>query len=179
MSAIKFKVGEPKTLTLSFDEPKIGTNDFGRWYMYGFKNGDISSEEDCFFATETLHTMIQTLGAKEGDQVDIEKCQEGDVLFYKVNGLTIRDMNNGGSAGKIEAAKPNPPKASLEVDSGKHMIDLGVSIEEALEDYSKLKEAFSLLEDKFKELHGKIELKVEFEEDKKDEGEFNVNDIPF
>ena len=29
MSAIKFQVGEPKKLTLSFDTPKTGTNNYG------------------------------------------------------------------------------------------------------------------------------------------------------
>ena len=106
MSAIKFQVGEPKKLTLAFDEPKSGKNDYGRWYMYGFKNGDLSSEEDCFFATETLHSMIQTLGAKEGDEITIEKCQDLEMTFFKVNGLSINDMNSGGAIEKIEKAKP-------------------------------------------------------------------------
>jgi len=106
MSAIKFQVGEPKKLTLAFDEPKSGKNDYGKWYMYGFKNSDINSEEDCFFATETLHSMIQTLGAKEGDEITIEKCQDLEMTFFKVNGLSITDMNSGGSFEKIEKAKP-------------------------------------------------------------------------
>ena len=106
MSAIKFKIGEPKKLTLAFDEPKTGKNDYGRWFMYGFKNGDLSSDEDCFFATETLHSMIQTLGAKEGDEITIEKCQDLEMTFFKVNGLSINDMNSGGAIEKIEKAKP-------------------------------------------------------------------------
>ncbi len=106
MSAMKFKVGEPKKITLAFDEPKIGTNDYGRWYMYGFKNGDLSSDKDCFFATESLHAMIKTLGAGEGDDITIEKCQEGEIAFFKVNGLSLDEMNKGGSAQKIVEASP-------------------------------------------------------------------------
>ena len=105
MSAIKFQIGQPKKLTLSFDTPKTGTNDYGNWYMYGFKS-DINTDEDCFFATETLHTMIQTLGAKENDEVTVEKCQDGDIVFFKVNGLTMNDMNKGGSFERIQNAKP-------------------------------------------------------------------------
>ena len=103
---MKFKVGEPKKITLAFDEPKIGTNDYGRWYMYGFKNGDLSSDKDCFFATESLHAMIKTLGAGEGDDITIEKCQEGEIAFFKVNGLSLDEMNKGGSAQKIVEASP-------------------------------------------------------------------------
>ena len=110
MSAIKFQIGQPKKLTLAFDTPKTGTNSYGNWYMYGFKNGDLSSDEDCFFATDTLHAMIQTLGAKEGDEIDIEKCQDGDITFFKVNGLTMNDMNSGGAFEKIAESKP---KSSL------------------------------------------------------------------
>ena len=106
MSAMKFVVGEPKKLTLAFDEPKTGTNSYGMWYMYGFKNGDLSSEEDCFFATASLHTMIQTLGAGEGDEITIEKCEEGEITFFQVNGLTLNEMNSGGSAEKIAEASP-------------------------------------------------------------------------
>ena len=106
MSAMKFKVGEPKKLTLAFDEPKTGTNSYGMWYMYGFKNGDLSSDKDCFFATQSLHAMIKTLGAGEGDEITIEKCQEGEIAFFKVNGLTLDEMNKGGSAEKIAEASP-------------------------------------------------------------------------
>ena len=105
MSAMKFVVGEPKKLTLAFDEPKTGTNSYGAWYMYGFKS-DISSDKDCFFATPSLHTMIKTLGAGEGDEITIEKCQEGEIAFFKVNGLTLDEMNKGGSAEKIAEASP-------------------------------------------------------------------------
>ena len=106
MNAMKFVVGEPKKLTLAFDEPKTGTNSYGAWYMYGFKNGDLSSDKDCFFATPSLHTMIKTLGAGEGDEITIEKCQEGEIAFFKVNGLTLDEMNKGGSAEKIAEASP-------------------------------------------------------------------------
>jgi len=105
MSAMKFQIGEPKKLTLAFDEPKTGTNSYGAWYMYGVK-GDIDSDKDCFFATASLHTMIQTLGAGEGDDITIEKCEEGEITFFKVNGLTLNEMNSGGSAEKIAEASP-------------------------------------------------------------------------
>ena len=114
MSAIKFQVGEANRLTLAFDSPKTGTNSYWALYMYGVKS-DINSDEDCFFATETLHTMIRTLGAGEGDEIKIEKCQDGDASYFKVNGLTIKDMISGGAFEKIAEAKPTQPKESLDV----------------------------------------------------------------
>ena len=132
MSAMKFKVGEPKDVILAFDSPKVGDNQYGRWYLYGIKNGDLASDEDGFFATEVLHTMIKTIGAGSGDKITIEKCEEDDKIFFKVNGLSIIDMNNGGSAEKIAKAKPHPLKAEAE---GK------MSYDELLDAYNHLKSA--------------------------------------
>ena len=127
MSAIKFKVGEPQAVTLAFDQPKTGTNQYGAWYLYGIKNGNLDSDEDGFFATASLHAMIKTLGAGEGDEIVIEKCLEGDRFFFKVNGLTMQDMNSGGSAEKIEQAKPK------------------MSYDELLDAYNHLKSAYEQL----------------------------------
>ena len=104
MSAFKFEVGKPKKVTLAFDEPKAGKNVYGMWYLYGIKS-DINDEHDSFFATATLHSMIQTMEAKQGKTLQIEKCLDGDMPFFKVNGLSINDMNGAGSQKKIAEAK--------------------------------------------------------------------------
>ena len=169
MSSFKFKVGEPRKVELSFDSPKEGTNDYGKWYLYGVKS-DINSDEDSFFATQTLHTMIQTLGCKEGDDLTIEKCDDGDMPYFKVNGLSIHDMNNGGSIEKIAAAKPNPLKVSLEGD-------LDISIERVAADFEKLKSEFAKLEGLFKQLYSKMSSEKVIAEE--DGIKYDVNDIPF
>mgnify|MGYP001173435689 FL=1 len=145
MSAFKFKLGEPREVILAFDKPKEGTNNYGNWYLYGIKNGDVSSEEDAFFATQTLHSMIQTVGAGVGDKIKIEKCQEGGVDFFKVNDLSLNDMNSGGSAKKIAAASPHPLKDEVKSDNSydtllqKHN-DLKEKYEELKSDYALLKD---------------------------------------
>lgn len=137
MSAFKFKLGEPREVILAFDKPKEGTNNYGNWYLYGIKNGDLASEEDAFFATQTLHTMIQTVGAGVGDKVKIEKCQEGGVDFFKVNDLSLNDMNSGGSAKKIVEASPHPLKDEAKAD---------MSYDELLGKYKELKARYKELE---------------------------------
>ena len=124
---MKFKVGEPKDIVLGFDEPKFGEGQYGKWILYGIKNGDLGSDEDGFFATATLHAMIRMIGAGEGDKITIEKCEENDKSFFKVNGLTMNDMNSGGSAEKIETAKPK------------------MSYDELLDKYNHLKDAYDQL----------------------------------
>ena len=169
MSSFKFKVGEPRNVTLAFDSPKQGKNDYGVWYLYGIKT-DINDDEDSFFATATLHSMIQTLGAKEGDDITVEKCDDGDMPYFKVNGLSINDMNSGGSMEKIEAAKPNPLKVSLEGD-------LDISIEKLAADFEKLKSEFAKLEGLFNQLDSKMSSEKQVIEE--DGVKYNVNDIPF
>ena len=137
MSAFKFKLGEPREVILAFDKPKEGTNNYGNWYLYGIKNSDVSSEEDAFFATQTLHTMIQTVGAGVGDKIKIEKCQEGGVDFFKVNDLSLNDMNSGGSAKKIAEASPHPLKDEAQAD---------MSYDELLGKYKELKARYKELE---------------------------------
>ena len=106
MSAMKFVVGEPKNSLWLLTSQKQALIHTELGICMDFKNGDLSSEEDCFFATPSLHTMIQTLGAGEGDEITIEKCEEGEIAFFKVNGLTLNEMNSGGSAEKIAEASP-------------------------------------------------------------------------
>ncbi len=153
MGSFKFQVGEPRNVTLAFDSPKEGNNEYGRWYLYGIKT-DINDDEDGFFATATLHSMIQTLGAKEGDDLVIEKCDDGDMPYFKVNGLSINDMNSGGSMEKIEAAKPKRPEVSLELEARVKKIEERL---DALEGGSN----------------------VEVYAEAKDGTKYDVNDIPF
>tara|TARA_R100000388_G_C7244638_1_gene164039 strand:+ start:1377 stop:1811 length:435 start_codon:yes stop_codon:yes gene_type:complete len=136
MSAFKFEVGKPREVILGFDKPKQGTNSYGNWYLYGIKNGDLSSDEDAFFATPTLHTMIQTVGAGEGDKIKIEKCQEGGVDFFKVNDLTMNDMNSGGSAQKIAESSPHPLQSEIQNN---------ISYDDLLEKYKDLKSRYEEL----------------------------------
>ena len=154
MSSFKFKAGEPKKVVLAFDSPKEGKNDYGKWYLYGIKT-DINDDEDSFFATATLHSMIQTLGCKEGDDLIIEKCDDGDVPYFKVNGLSINDMNSGGSMERIEAAKPKRPEVSLELEARVKKIEERL---DALEGGSSNVEVYA---------------------EAKDGTKYDVNDIPF
>ena len=144
MSAIKFKVGEPRKVTLSFNEPKSGVYEqTGKnWYRYGIKS-DINSDEDCFFGSEALHAMIQTLNAKEGDEITIEKHQGDNFTFFKVNGLSLDDMNSGGAFEKIAEAKPTP-KVTLDPDC----TDMGsavIELDRAKKEIKKLKEELEVL----------------------------------
>ena len=112
--------------------------------------------------------MIKTLGAGEGDEITIEKWMDGDISFFKVNGLSVNDMNNGGSSAKGEAAKPNPLKASLEVEAD-------AVIDNIAADLNKLKIEFEM----FKKMFKKLENVLDNNKASEKEEEFNVNDIPF
>tara|TARA_Y100000593_G_scaffold83824_1_gene158330 strand:+ start:31744 stop:32217 length:474 start_codon:yes stop_codon:yes gene_type:complete len=79
----KFQKGTETKVTLSFDQPKEETKEFKgamkTQYMYGV------GDEDCFFATEPLHRLIQHLGLKKGDELTITKVDKtngGEVVTY-------------------------------------------------------------------------------------------------
>ena len=44
----------------------------------------------------------------------IEKCSDGEITFFKVNGLTLDDINKGKASSIKEEAKPNTSKPSFE-----------------------------------------------------------------
>tara|TARA_Y100001970_G_C14248255_1_gene869854 strand:+ start:439 stop:918 length:480 start_codon:yes stop_codon:yes gene_type:complete len=84
---IKFVDNKSETVTLLFDEPLEGTNQFGKkQYTYGIK--ELISGEEKFSATEKLHEKIQGLGASKGDTLTIEKVKDADInkgfAFFKV-----------------------------------------------------------------------------------------------
>ena len=49
---LKFKVNIPAEVELTFDEPREGESEYGKWFMYGCKH---EGEEKIFFPTKTLH----------------------------------------------------------------------------------------------------------------------------
>lgn len=58
----------PVTVTMLFDEPVVGSNEYGAYYMYAVScNGG----EYSFFAPEEVHNSLKTL--KKGDSATITK----------------------------------------------------------------------------------------------------------
>ena len=101
MAKIKFSDNTPLSVTLSFDSPKFYE---GEWegrktqsYMYGI------GEEDVFYATSTLHSIIQMMGKRKGSRITIEKVvkpgDEGKIArYFTVDGKSLEDVQSEGSA---------------------------------------------------------------------------------
>ena len=83
------KDATPVTFRLGFDQPKSGTNKNGEWFLYGvtYLSGPARDKstgewlnpnsEVAFFATPTLHGMIQSTGARKGDVIEVLRLGEG------------------------------------------------------------------------------------------------------
>jgi len=94
MAKIKFSDNTPLTVLLSFDSPKFYE---GEWegkktqsYMYGV------GTEDVFYATSTLHSIIQMMGKRKGSRITIEKVvKPGDegktARYFTVDGKSLED----------------------------------------------------------------------------------------
>lgn len=65
---IKIQANTNNIVEFLYDTPKEGTNNYGAWYLYGFKKGN---KEVGLFATETLHNKIRYYGT--GDTINIRK----------------------------------------------------------------------------------------------------------
>ena len=113
MAIIKFQVDDITTAILDYDEPvyEPPKGSFGEQWRYG-----CNAKEDVFYATKTLHTIIQTLGMTTGDRLEITKqavtnSETGkSYQEFIVNGMTIDKLNKG-----VEKSLPQAP-ASISAD---------------------------------------------------------------
>lgn len=71
--------GKSAVVTLSFDQPKVGTNPNGAWFMYGVKH---NGADKVFFATDKCHEKLSKY--KKGDSVKISHVDLGDTSVYNV-----------------------------------------------------------------------------------------------
>ena len=79
---MELQPNEPKTLELRSDQPLIGKNTYGDYYLYLVKNG--TNEEMSFFApTEKVHDQLKVL--KKGDQFEITKTAVKEGKSLKVD----------------------------------------------------------------------------------------------
>jgi len=92
--AIKFEVNEPVEGFLMYDEPKTGVNQHGTWYMYGLDT--INNGETCFFATESLHSLLQKQNCKRRTKIKIVKQFKDGKNYFTVNGLSLGNMQESG-----------------------------------------------------------------------------------
>ena len=65
---MKIPVNQDTIVTLMYDSPKTGTNNFGAWYLYGLEH---DGKEVGVFATETLHGKLKYY--QKGDVLNIRK----------------------------------------------------------------------------------------------------------
>ena len=101
---LKFKANIPEEVTLSFDEPKEGEGQYGKWYLYGCLH---KGEEKVFFPSELLHKMIQLAGHKEGSKFTVLKNEADDgKMFFTIDGKTINEIQE--TSNQAKATAPNP-----------------------------------------------------------------------
>ena len=66
-------------VTLMYDQPKTGTNNYGAWYLYGVQH---NGEDTSFFATETLHSKLKYY--QNGDVINIRKEQSDGKFKWNI-----------------------------------------------------------------------------------------------
>ena len=79
-SKLELPVNQPVNIELIYDEPVIGENQYGQYFMYAVKN---NGSEFAFFPTREVHNELKNL--KRGDSAVITKlaAQRGTKLITK------------------------------------------------------------------------------------------------
>lgn len=99
MAILRFD--DPRTVVLKYDDGKHVDGKFGAQYMWGVEPDDI------FYATPALNALLTASGVKAGERVTIDKSTKDDgngntVTFFRVNGKSMDDIQNGSNAANIE-----------------------------------------------------------------------------
>ena len=68
-------MNQPTQIELLYDNPVIGTNQYGEYYLYAVRNGDGTTEYS-LFATTDVHTVLKD--HRKGDVFTITKLAEKD-----------------------------------------------------------------------------------------------------
>ena len=94
---LKIQPNQDNYLEFLFDTPKQGTNSYGEWNMYGFR--DENGEEVNLFATPLLHSIISKY--TKGDIINIRKegTPEGRTKWdVKATGQNLKELPASKSA---------------------------------------------------------------------------------
>ncbi len=80
---LELEINSPTNLVLLFDSPIEGESRYGKYYMYGVKNG---KEEFNFFAPSQVHDAIKHL--QKGTEIVVTKVtqQKGEKTCNRLSG---------------------------------------------------------------------------------------------
>jgi len=105
---LKLKTNLDHIVTLRYDQPKTGTNNYGDWFLYGVIH---EGEEKGLFATSYLNDKLKFYG--EGDVLNIRKEEVGGKIQWNVipqEGTDVK-RDRGKSAGTNGVPVSTPTKA--------------------------------------------------------------------
>ena len=86
---LELQINSPANLELLFNDPIVGENKFGEFYMYGLKNG---KEEYSFFAPLSIHEQLKNKPKGTKFQITKTATQKGKKL---VTDFDIKFLDNG------------------------------------------------------------------------------------
>tara|TARA_B100000519_G_C14031311_1_gene338179 strand:- start:97 stop:522 length:426 start_codon:yes stop_codon:yes gene_type:complete len=117
---VKFQINSPEIVELSFDQPKITDSPKfpgKKIIWYGIKT--TVNGYNGFNATESLHFMIQQLGLKKGNTLEIKKMQGEKFTYFTVNGKTKDEI----VASAQEAVNSTQPETEVQYDNSSNPND--------------------------------------------------------
>lgn len=79
---LELELNKPTNLELLYDDPVVGSSQYGSYYLYAVRNGD-STTEYSYFAPPEVHDQLK--GLRKGRKVTITKLaeQKGSKIITK------------------------------------------------------------------------------------------------
>jgi len=151
--SVKFQPNVPKTVTLAFDQPRTGENEYGPWYLYGCQ---FEGQDASFFASDPVHEIIQSMGYRKGHTIDILKAvDEEDKTTWSVNGIGWDDIKqtpeNGTGEDDMGAYAATTHKVTPKTKTADQKVNSKIEA-----DVLEIKQAVSRIALKINELLGEL-----------------------
>lgn len=90
---LEIPLNQPCLIELLYDQPTIGTSQYGEYYLYSVRNGD-GKTEFSYFAPVEVHEQLKNM--KKGSKVSITKFaeQKGTKILTKYNIKALNGQPN-------------------------------------------------------------------------------------
>ena len=116
---MEFFIDQGRIVTLLFNNPQTGVNNFGPWYRYAVESG---GSEMCIFASDGLHKQLSEYGKDAVVEIIKEEYEPDKTRFNVIpqEGTTTRSAMNVDNTPKNGSSSPDWDKINADKTADIH-----------------------------------------------------------
>jgi hypothetical protein len=120
MAIIKFSENDSIDVKLSYDKGKMVSGKYGVQYLWS------CNEDDVFYATESLNSLLEGLKVNRGQTVSITKVLNAgeSIPVFQVDGKTLNSISNLSSPPSSAPPSSTPPASPSSLENIEQMLRL-------------------------------------------------------